>query len=565
MLFPFSHRAGHSGATTARWRRRAVPKPRVQPRVEPLEGRSLLSASSLDSSFGMNGLVTNATYGGQERGNAVALEPNGQIVVAGSYTIVAGTPAQAASLMNANWAVLRFNPDGSLDTSFGSGGKPVNPFPTGTVASADAVVVEPNGKILVGGEYAATTGAELPSSLSMVLVQYNPDGTLDTTFGNNGVVTGAMLPLNLVRGLALQPNGQIVVVGTPSAPTSGAATLDVARFNANGTLDTTFGTNGLASVTLGDGSAMTAANAVAIESDGTIVVGGTAGLSGQSVFALASFSPAGSVVNTVTTNVGAFSSSINALALQSNGQILAVGAAGSVGSQIFALARYNENLTLDTTFGTNGTVLSNFGAGIVAQGVALMPNGEIVVTGGNATVDSGNLGAFATALYNANGSLDTTFGVDGLVATPFPGVNSAATGVVVQPDGKIVVAGTVNNSDGTSDIALARYLGSSQPTPPVYTITASGIFFRTHRDQPFLYPVAWFTTTAPSPNASDFQSLIDWNDGTSSSGFVVRNRRGSFFVIGIHRYVLPGFYQTTTTIRDLQGDTATADGGILVV
>ena len=220
----------------------------------------------------------------------------------------------------------------------------------------------------------------------------------------------------------------------------------VAVTAAPGDLDTTFDGDGKVTTNFTAGDDV--ARGVAIQSDGKIVTAGSAGNTPD--FALARYNTDGSLDITfdgdgkVTTDIF-FGDSAHGVAIQSDGKIVAVG-----DSVDFALARYNADGSLDTTFDGDGKVTTSFTAGEArARGVAIQADGKIVAVGEvgvNPNLD------FALARYNADGSLDTTFGVNGLVTTEFNGTDRAR-GVAIQSDGKIVAVG----QDGTSDFALARY------------------------------------------------------------------------------------------------------------
>jgi uncharacterized delta-60 repeat protein len=247
---------------------------------------------------------------------------------------------------------------------------------------------------------------DAPDGGDFALARYNADGSLDTTFGTGGKVTTGFgaFSIDVAFGVALQPNGKIVVAGYTAA-SDVVADFAVARYNADGSLDTSFGTGGKVTTDFGG---FDLAPAVALQPDGKIVV---AGWTEDIFFAGADF----------------------------------------------AVARYNPDGRLDAGFGTGGKVTTSFGAFGCATGVALQPNGKIVVAGN--TTDAVGGEDFALARYNANGGLDAGFGTGGKVTTDFGG-DDFANGVALQPDGKIVVAGaTFLTTD--YDFAVARYQGDA--------------------------------------------------------------------------------------------------------
>ena len=256
------------------------------------------------------------------------------------------------------------------------------------------------------------------------------DGDLDSTFGSAGqVMTDLANSTDIANAVALQADGKIVVVGTTYRNNDYSnEDFAVVRYNANGTLDTTFGVNG--KVTTDFPGLAAVASSVVVQPDGKILVAGGA-------FPLFTF-------------------------------------LGDI-----KLVRYNANGSLDTSFGSGGIVTTRFaGQGSYAFSVALQPDGKIVV-GGTAFVnfssdDSSNTD-FAIARYNPNGTLDTTFGNGGKVATDFDGFNDDVYAVLVQPDGKIVAAGSAKNPTNFYDFGLARYL----PNGTIDTTFGSGGKVRT--------------------------------------------------------------------------------------
>jgi len=272
--------------------------------------------------------------------------------------------------------------------------------------------------------------------------------------------------MTTAHGVAVQPDGKLVAVGV--AKTSRSGDFALARYNTNGSLDATFGTGG--KVTTDFNGNDDAANAVVLQPDGKIVVAGEAKTSRNQDFALARYNANGSLDPTfgtggkVTTDFAGNDDAAFALVLQPDGKLVAAGEAKTSRNQDFALARYNANGSLDPTFGTGGKVTTDFnGDDDAAHGLVLQPDGKLVAAGVAKTSRSGD---FALARYNANGSLDPTFGTGGKVTTDFNGDDDAAFAVARQTDGKIVAAGGAkvgrsrsDYSGSNEDFALARYLG----------------------------------------------------------------------------------------------------------
>ncbi len=460
------------------------PHPPCRPRLEALADRCCPSSGALDPTFGSGGIVTTGlkNYGLSAAG--VLLQPNGDIIAYGAdYTTAGGSPALA-----------RYTPSGSLDTTFGRGGI-VTTGKTGWLGDGGAAL-QSDGKIV------GTDGHNMD--------RYNSDGSLDTNFGSKGVVN---FPSNFViYSLLIQPsNGDIVLGGTFSPPNTQLYEFALLRYTPSGTLDSTFGNGGEVVTNIAGADEV---HSLALE-NGDIVAGGniTGGNSGTLYsWALARYTLNGSLDTTfgsggtVTTpswsrfdNTGnAFNyASITKLLVQPNGQIVAVGVGTtSTGKDdVWALARYNIDGSVDSTFGSGGVVTSSITGNDLANGAALQPNGQIVVVGGQTigglTAQHSYGGLFEVGVYNPNGSLDTSFGSGGFV-TQATTYGATAAGVVIQPDGKIVVAGNVamgNAQFGVvpEDFMLARYgpsaaqIGSFTASPsPVTsgsstTLTASNI------------------------------------------------------------------------------------------
>jgi uncharacterized delta-60 repeat protein len=303
-------------------------------------------------------------------------------------------------------------------------------------------------------------GLTLVGAVALVIAIANPaaapPGDLDPTFDGDGKVTTDFAGIFAVAGaVAIQGDGKIVAAGT-TADVSGISDFALARYNTDGSLDTAFDGDG--KVTTDFAGLSDEANAISIQGDGKIVAAGVAriGLNGPQDFALARYNTDGSLDTTfggdgkVTTDFAGANDQAHAVAIQGDGKIVAAGLAGSD----FALARYNTDGSLDTTFGGDGKVTTDFaGPTDQAHAVAIQGDGKIVAAG-----FAGSDFDFALARYNTDGSLDTTFGGDGKVTTDFAGSGSRdeAHAVAIQGDGKIVAAGLAVVS-GIFDFALARY------------------------------------------------------------------------------------------------------------
>ena len=284
------------------------------------------------------------------------------------------------------------------------------------------------------------------------LARYNADGSLDTTFGGDG--TAGLGKSGYA--LAIQPDDKIVIAG------SAEGNFAVSRYNSDGSLDTTFG-GGEQRVEFG--GEYDAAYDVAIQRDGKIVAAGNGGRE----FGVARFNADGSLDASFSGDGRQTTSfhpdwdtsaydSASGVAVQADGRIVAAGTAGLE----FGVARYNPDGSLDASFAGDGTQTTAFGSlwGETGNGVGLHSDGRIVVVGTCCWTDLGP--AFGLVRFNVDGSPDATFSDDGRQGTVFdpPGSSASAMDIAIQPDGNIVVAGGTS-FEGGGDFALARYDGGS--------------------------------------------------------------------------------------------------------
>jgi uncharacterized delta-60 repeat protein len=397
----------------------------------------------LDPTFGGDGIVrTDLTRFG-DYGFAIALQPDGKIVVAGTK----GLGGQ-----NARVAVVRYATDGSLDPSFGGGdGKASIDF-TPREDFAYAVRIQTDGKIVVAGP-----AAYFAHNSKFGVARLTPDGAPDPTFGGDGIVVTDLSPSSdFANGVALQANGKIVVVGSVSAGADNGK-VGVLRFRSDGSLDPLFSGDG--KVLFDPTSTFDDGFAIGVEPDGQIVVAGAAGVDGpHERFVLIALTRRGSLDPSlggdgmVFTDVTPKADDPLALAIQADGRIVVVGTAAlHAPDPKFAVVRYERDGSLDATFGGDGVVITNLTSDDdEAYSVAIAPDGKIVAAGwaGN----DGQASRPGVVRYLVDGTPDTTFGGDGIVTTHVsPGFDSAY-GVAVQPDGSVVASG---NADAGGDPAFA--------------------------------------------------------------------------------------------------------------
>jgi uncharacterized delta-60 repeat protein len=333
----------------------------------------LESDGSVDASFGNGGAVTVLLGGsGYDMARAVEVEPDGRILVAGQIDTTPGSYATGDAF------VLRLLGDGTLDPSFGNGGTLIVSFGL-EMDDATAVMRQPNGKIVIAGE------SVIGTSWRFALARYEEDGTPDLTFGTLGRVVATIRGSDDIKAAVLQPDGKIVVAGG-SRPPGGPTDAAFARYNPDGTLDGTFGTGGVTIVHATSGSDLID---VALQPDGKVVgVGGGANVSGYLALALRlgangaldpSFGTDGAVVLNAPQPP-----SFQSVIVQPNGQIAASGwryyYSGS-DTQDFLTARLDANGALDAAFGAGGFVVTNMGSDDAATTLRRQTDGKLVAMG----------------------------------------------------------------------------------------------------------------------------------------------------------------------------------------
>jgi uncharacterized delta-60 repeat protein len=411
---------------------------------------SRAAPGDLDTAFGSGGKVTTPVGAGRDLAQAVALQPDGKIIVAG--------------YAQSDFALVRYHPDGSLDTAFGTNGKAITPVGVAT-DEAYAVAVQPDGKIVLAGR--ASTG--------FGLVRYLPNGSLDTSFGTGGKVITQISGLSIAEAVAVQSDGKIVLAGWSGDFPSRYAVL---RYDSGGSLDSSFGVGGRVLLTVGTNNNQGGqAHAMVLQPDGKVIVAGGASVDvGQiapSRFSLLRLTAAGALDDTfgaggkVTTAVTSDGSSmIYDVALLSDGKIVASGesSAPASGDTDTAVVRYFPDGSLDTAFGTGGKVITRVGT-IASSGeaVGIQTNGKIVVAGSSFSGTGAGSNDFGALRLNADGSLDSSFGTGGKVITQIGSRDDLVRDAVVQSDGKIVVIGHSENASAgfNEDFALVRYLGDA--------------------------------------------------------------------------------------------------------
>lgn len=359
------------------------------------------SSGALDPTFGTGGRVRTDFGGRFDEALAVAVQPDGRIVVAGSSSDATGS----------DMAVARYNSDGILDTSFEGDGMALVDF--GDEASARAVALQPDGKIVLAGGVSHPVGPGCCVS-DFALARLTNAGALDSSFDGDGQVVTDFLPgtdngHDAVQAVLVQTDGRIVAAG---AGVAGVVSVDfaVARYLTDGSLDPTFSNDGL-----------------------------------------------------VTTDFVGYFDEIRDLAVDTGGRIVTGGQSCEFPGNSdevcdFGLVRYTSNGSLDRRFGRQGRVRTDLGADVTEgiRGVAVQADGRIVATG-----DTSGPGASDVGLtrYRSDGRLDRSFGVNGIVITPVSPSTDEVGGLALQADGRLVVTGTTAVSQSFG-FFVSRYLSA---------------------------------------------------------------------------------------------------------
>jgi uncharacterized delta-60 repeat protein len=509
-------------------------------------GALALSPGALDPSFGTNGTVQHQFGAGASPSSeawAVAAQPDGKVVIAGQ-----------ASDSNGRLEVLaaRLNSDGSLDQSFGSGGVVVDQLGAGATprSGAEAVAIQPDGKIIVAGDASDAAGNN-----EVMTARLDADGSLDSSFGTGGVVLSQLgvgiHPSSQVNFDAILLEGNKVVLGGEATDSHNESQFMVIRLNSDGSFDSSFGSGGVVLHQYGlPSNPRSRATSLALQSDGQILAGGNAddaSATGQQEFLLvrlnatdgspdSSFGTGGAVATQLGSgpNPG---SHVFAVRQENDGKLVVGGdATDSGGNGLAMIARLNANGSFDTSFGSGGVVSNQFGRtsafGTYSQvfNLLLEPNGKLV-TGLYASGDSVNL-AYGSqiARFNSDGSLDSSFGSGGPV-DPVPLPVSATSwadqdGLAFQPDGQILASG--DDSIGGGQAWVTRLIGDPSPTASVTTspnTVAAGA------------PVSFTGSVLTDPHGSIPSYRWSFGDGTTTTGSSPH-----------HTYATAGTYTATLTV-----------------
>jgi uncharacterized delta-60 repeat protein len=427
----------------------------------------------LDTSFGVGGIVTSDGAAGgtnsDDRGYGIALDPSGKIVVVG---------ISMNSSYNIDMGLWKYDSYGILDTSFG-----VNGFVKHNSAAGGndddagvALAIDPSGNIFVAGY--SCHGVGIPTG-DMTIWKYNSNGTLDTSFGVNGVVTNDSAAggsgADKGQGIALDPSGKILVTGS-SSNEAGNIDMVIWKYNPNGTLDTSFGVNGIVtSDGIAGGTGVDIGYDIALDSSGKILVTGYSQTgSGDDDMVIWRYNSTGTLdtsfnsVGYVTHHNAAGGNGNDdgfSITTDPSGRILVAGDSyNGAGNYDLAIWRYNSNGLLDTSFGVSGIVTHDSAAGgsgaDLGKGIAIDPLGKILVAGYSW---NGTNQDMALWRYNPDGTLDTSFGVGGIVTNDGAAGGTGGIGndrglaLAIDSSGNIIVSGYCTNASDNEDMTTWKY------------------------------------------------------------------------------------------------------------
>jgi uncharacterized delta-60 repeat protein len=485
-------------------------------------------AGTLDTTFGTNGIAYADFTNGMDTANAIALQSDGKVIMAG-YS--------QASNSYRNSSFSRFNSDGTIDTTFGIGGKAIIDLAPNAGDQIGEIHILDNGSIL------ATGSVQDSSGFSFSLAKLTATGTLDTSFGNNGKVVTNLGNNSFIYDSAVLSNGKVTAVG--ELQNAGFA---IVRYNSDGSLDTSFSSDGIATVSLG--SAYDSARSVTVTADDkTLVAGFYYGSSGQTTLGIARFNNDGSLDTGFDGDgkllvgdrvfVDADLSTIRVTAL-ADGKFLVGATVGYSDGFQATLYRYNSDGTLDSTFGTAGKQRLNINnlAYLYLNDLQVTGDGKIVlgVSANQGTPSAPNFD-FAAVRLNANGSLDTSFGTNGITTVPISTLSSNAAdfarAIQIDAAGNVLIGGYSNQTavfNGDRQFALVRLKGDTVQTAFSEQSDTASITITPVNDAPVLdlngaasginFATSFTEDSAPVEIVSNTLTLTDIDSPTISSATI---------------------------------------------
>jgi uncharacterized delta-60 repeat protein len=556
MLFGFRKKARRPSPAT--------PRLTFRPRLEGLEDRLTPSSGGLlDPTFGSGGAVLNDLGSTASKGlDAVTIQPDGKFLAVG---FVGGGSAS-------DFAAIRYNANGTLDAGFGSGGLTTTDF-SRRADTAWAVASQPGsgGKYLVAGTATGTNG---PSTFGVI--RLNANGALDTTFGaktSKGKVTAnpGGQSNGYCYGMAVLPDGKFLLAGATQYSFTAEGWISLARFNANGTLDTSFGNQGTVLTTLKvlmtGGSSNHPGIHVAVDGSGRIVVAGNVTSPSHDVL-VARFNPNGTLDTTfgaahsgvVTTDINGSGDQAYGLVLQGD-KILVGGYIGQGDGSVAALlVRYNADGSLDGTFGQGGITTAvadpTRQSFMFSSAMAVQPDGTILIAGDF----NYGAGAYSLALmrFGAAGALDTSYGPSGtgaVITSLGSNDTRAAAAMALQADGRVVLVGQVisNISPYVQSFALVRFTGSSAAPSPVQVGSFAASATTVAAGSPVTLTAGGATTTNPGATITQVAFYATDSSGTEVFLGYATQGAGGTWALTCTVSLAPGSYTLLALAADSTG------------
>lgn len=411
-------------------------------------------AGTIDKSFGNNGIVFTKVGSSGFYEKAIAIQNDGKIILAGA----------GGNFIASDFVLVRYNTNGKLDISFGNNGEVITPIAKNNNQSNEndfinSIAIQLDGKIIAVGK------TDNGINDDFAIVRYNIDGTIDSTFNNNGIVITNFGTANSeAKSVAIQMDGKIVVTGVTYDTITLKNNLVLVRYLTDGRLDETFGK--LGKVITSTGQNHRYMKSVKLQKDGKIVVAGTIYNGINDDFSIMRFTLDGKLDNTfgingiVTTSIDKYYEAIFSLDIQNDGKIVVAGLVEFENNKFdFALARYDTNGLLDNTFGKNGIVTTdivNFDD--FASSLKIQNDGKILVAG-SIYLGSNSTFGFDGAIvrYDQHGKIDQSFGNNGKILLNLDNSTTSNYSLEIQNDGKILIAGTYSENTFPLYFVVSRY------------------------------------------------------------------------------------------------------------
>ncbi len=407
------------------------------------------NAGDLDISFSNDGITTVNIAAGTDASYACILQTDGKIIATG----------KSITGQNSDFSLVRILQNGQLDPEFGNGGKVLSNFGSNHEYSK-AIIMQSDGKIVIGG-YRGNSW-----NYDFALIRYLQNGTVDVDFGINGLVTTDIIEDDYLYDIEILPDGKFLAVGF-TENISGQIDVAIVKYNNDGSIDTSFGINGLVITAIGTSSDY--GYTLSLQSDGKFIVSGYYKVTStnHNVF-VARYNSDGSLdlsfgtTGIVTFEVSTLKNEIYASEIQADGKIVLSGFT-KVGNYFDVLVmRIGSSGILDSSFGSGGIIIKSIGSyDDFGRSLIVQPNNKIVISGLSITNNSMNYGDFFLCRINSDGTDDLDFGLNGLVVTSIGNGNDDVTSSLLQVDSMIVLSG-YSSSQGYDEFAIARYFGECQ-------------------------------------------------------------------------------------------------------